>query len=343
MHDALKILAVDRHLQGMRVLQGLGYRQSHVYRKFRGQRPVTHQFRKILAIHVLHGDEEKSVHFARVVNAHHMRINRCKLCLQNRSAALRLDGIAGVRIRSVLDQFQRDRPPQFRILCQIHIRHAAPPQLLADFVFAELAASGCDHFLCCPRTGFSPFSSRKKFISRTAFRSASAASSSGFFSNTLPTNEGRAPSCAATPARPLRKSELCESQGAEGPEIKMPSPEESRTAFALRTGEAAPRISIPTPAPATSVSSISTSEFTSRMPCGIGIWGPARIRNPLTCACFTSSARIAGPPPMAAALKIASRGTWLRRATPLFSRTCSRYSPPCTSIVSPECAASMAC
>src|SRR5215467_11810177 len=143
----------------------------------------------------------------------------------------------------------------FGIVRKVHIGHPTPAELSADFVLSELAAGKSDgrddHGLRPPRNGLAfrkgVLTFRKKLVSRMAFMFAPSGKSRPFFSNTFPTSAGFAPSWAATPARPLRNRELCESHGMEGPEMRIPSAEESRTELPTSTGEAAPRISIPTP------------------------------------------------------------------------------------------------
>ncbi len=129
---------------------------------------------------------------------------------------------------------------------------------------------------------------------------------------------------------------LCHTQGAEGPVISTPSAVQSWMSLPLSTGLALPRISIPTPAPATWLPSTVTSESVSTMPAESGIAGSARMEKPSSRAPWTPSATTAGPALMPGARRMASSGTLARRVTPFFKRTCSRYSPPATSTVSPR-------
>src|SRR3954453_16836373 len=108
----------------------------------------------------------------------------------------------------MLDQLERHRIVQRRILGQIDVGHAAAPQLAYDLVLADPPAGARNH--CLPpsgracvaapvrgaRTGLG--ASRSKFISFAP--SAPPGTSNTLRSTTLPNSPGRAPSRSAIPA-----------------------------------------------------------------------------------------------------------------------------------------------
>ena len=96
------------------------------------------------------------------------------------------------------------------------------------------------------------------------------------------------------------------------------------------------------PAPSTSTSSTSTLALSSRMPTEIGKSLPASMRNPVNLPPLIFSPITAAPVFMGAARSTASRATRLRSVTPAARWTCSLYSPPGTSTMSPACAADIA-
>ncbi len=202
----MNILAVDRHLQGVCVLQRARDRDRGIRRELRRQRAVAHQGREVLAVDVLHGDEEIAVSIARIVDLGDARVDGGEVRLQFGAAPLGGNGIHRIGIVRMLDQFERYREAVRRVLRQVDIGHTAAPQLTEDLVLADPAAREGDHFaspagLECAavrgvRAGFG--GSRRKFSSFTL--SAPPGSSTTLRCTTLPSNAGRAPSRAATPA-----------------------------------------------------------------------------------------------------------------------------------------------
>src|SRR5205823_5971824 len=102
-----------------------------------------------------------------------------------RAAALGFDGIARVGVVGVLDQLERDGVAGHGVHREVHIGHAAAAQLLADLVFANLAAGRCDHLWPLPPSDAPrPLpASGKKFWRRISSRSPGT--SSGLRSITL--------------------------------------------------------------------------------------------------------------------------------------------------------------
>ena len=71
------------------------------------QRAAAHQLGQVLAVDVLHGDEEIAVQVAGIVDPRHARIHGRQVGLQLGAAAFGLDGIAGIGVGGVLDQLER--------------------------------------------------------------------------------------------------------------------------------------------------------------------------------------------------------------------------------------------
>ena len=144
-NDSVKLLAFDLYRELVRVLQGLGHARGHFGRELGSKASTPCEFRKVLAVDILHRDIEETIDVAAVVDADHPGVDRRQFGLQLRSAPLGLDGIASVGVRAVLDQLQGQHLAVFAVLGQVHVGHPAAAQLLADLVLPELPAGRCDH------------------------------------------------------------------------------------------------------------------------------------------------------------------------------------------------------
>src|SRR5262245_2107903 len=108
MHDAVEILATDRHLELVRVLERPGDRDRGIGRELRNYRTAAQPLGEVLPVDVLHCDVEEAVAVAAVVDADYARIHLGEPRLQLRAAALGLDRVARVGVLAMLDQLERD-------------------------------------------------------------------------------------------------------------------------------------------------------------------------------------------------------------------------------------------
>ncbi len=118
-------------------------RESHLgqdpHRPGRIQRAVTEdQLAKILAVHVVHGEEQEPVLFARIVDPHHIRVIDRRGYLH-----LPLEALAELRVLGQLgsQHLERVHTAQRDVRHAVHDPHPALPDLLLDAIPAELRAS----------------------------------------------------------------------------------------------------------------------------------------------------------------------------------------------------------
>ena len=69
-----------------------------------------------------------------------------RLRLQFGAAAFGFDGGDGVGVGGVLDQLEGDGVAGFGVLGQVDVGHSAASEFAEDFVFADFAAGGGDHY-----------------------------------------------------------------------------------------------------------------------------------------------------------------------------------------------------
>jgi hypothetical protein len=146
-YDTVIRLAVDLDVQVMGVVQGFGHGLRHFGSEFRGQRAAAHPLMQVAAVDEFHGHEEEAVQVAGLIYAHNVGIDGGQARLQFGAAAFGFDGVAGVGVGAVLDQLERHGLGGFAVESQVHIGHAAAPQLLADLELSEPAPGGGNHIL----------------------------------------------------------------------------------------------------------------------------------------------------------------------------------------------------
>ena len=138
MNYARKLPLPDSGREGAEVLEHLAQLDCDVYRESVSERRAADKGGEVLALDILHLDEQVLVIFAMVVYDDHPPVHTAQALLQLRSQTFGVDHLLVLGIGSLINHFQRDLGLRFRIARQVDFAHRAAPEQADDLVAAPV-------------------------------------------------------------------------------------------------------------------------------------------------------------------------------------------------------------